>query len=349
MAAKISRAASSKPGAAIGFDEQLRHLGSGVAIDRAIDADHSAERRHRIALQRPLVSLDQRGRYSCAAGIGVLDDGADNLVELLRQVPRRLQIDDIVVAELFALELLAIRYSLTRAVGIERGLLMRILAVAQIEGFSEAEPQSVGETVSATERKLPAVLFRRTNFLQRGRDRRVIRRRGGEGFLRQPPLRLQRERSVIALHLAGDCVVVRRRSDDGNILKILCRRAHHRRPANVDVLNDVFELRPRLGGGLLEGVEIDHHHVDGLDAVRADGGAMLRLAANVQNAAMHLGMKRLHPAIEHLGEAGEFGDIFHRDARLAQQFGGAAGRNQFHAHRRQAAREVHQPCFIGNA
>ena len=43
-----------------------------------------------------------------------------------------------------------------------------------------------------------------------------------------------------------------------------------------------------LGGGLLEGVEVDDHHVDGLDAVGGDGGLVLRVAANVEQAAVDL-------------------------------------------------------------
>ena len=79
-------------------------LGS-CRVDRAIHADHSAKRRHRIAFERLLVSLGERLAGSGSARIGVLDDGADWLVELLRQIPRRLQIDNIVVGKLFALQL----------------------------------------------------------------------------------------------------------------------------------------------------------------------------------------------------------------------------------------------------
>ena len=42
-----------------------------------------------------------------------------------------------------------------------------------------------------------------------------------------------------------------------------------------------------LRGSLLEGVEIDDDHVDGLDAVRGDGGFVLGVAADVEQAAVH--------------------------------------------------------------
>ena len=39
---------------------------------------------------------------------------------------------------------------------------------------------------------------------------------------------------------------------------------------------------------------------------------MLGVAAHGEKAALHLGMQRLHAAIEHLGKAGELGDIEYR-------------------------------------
>ena len=73
------------------------------------------------------------------------------------------------------------------------------------------------------------------------------------------------------------------------------------------------------------------------------------ILAPVQDAAVHLGMQRLHPPVEHLGEAGEFGDVLHRDAGVAQQLGGAAGRDQFHAQAGKLAGELHQSGLVGHA
>ena len=77
-------------------------------------------------------------------------------------------------------------------------------------------------------------------------------------------------------------------------------------------------------------------------------GATL-IFAPVQNAAVHLGMKRLYPAIEHLGKTGQIGDVFHFDAGIAQQFGRAAGRDQFDSHAGEFAGELHQAGLIGDA
>ena len=57
---------------------------------------------------------------------------AGGLIELLDQLPGRVQVHQIVVGKLLALQLLGARDP-ALPVGIERGLLVRILAVAQIQ------------------------------------------------------------------------------------------------------------------------------------------------------------------------------------------------------------------------
>ena len=64
---------------------------------------------------------------------------------------------------------------------------------------------------------------------------------------------------------------------------------------------------------------------------------------------MHFGMQRLDPPVEHLGKTGELGDVFHGNARVAQQLGGAAGGNQFHAQGCKLSGKIYQTGFVGNA
>ena len=77
--------------------------------------------------------------------------------------------------------------------------------------------------------------------------------------------------------------------------------------------------------------------------------AMLRILAPVQDAAVDFGMQGLDPAVQHLREAGEFGDIFDVNAGVAQQLGGAAGGDQFDSQGGKFAGEFHQPGFVGDA
>ena len=71
-------------------------------------------------------------------------------------------------------------------------------------------------------------------------------------------------------------------------------------------------------------------------------------AAAAEQAAVHHRVQRLDPAVHHFGEAGDVADVAHRQARVAQRFGGAAGGEQFDAQRGQGAREVDQAGLVGN-
>ncbi len=126
-------------------------------------------------------------------------------------------------------------------------------------------------------------------------------------------------------HLLRNGFVIGRRGNDGDVLKILGCRTHHRRAADVDVFDHVLELDAGFRGGLLERVEIHHHHVDGLNAVLLHRGDMLFILTDVQNAAVHLGMKRLDSAIEHFRKAGKLRNVLDRDTGIAQQLGRASG------------------------
>ena len=64
---------------------------------------------------------------------------------------------------------------------------------------------------------------------------------------------------------------------------------------------------------------------------------------------MDLGVKRLDAAVEHFGEAGEFGDVFDGDAGVAQEFGGASGGDEFDAERGELAGEIDESGFVGDA
>ena len=69
----------------------------------------------------------------------------------------------------------------------------------------------------------------------------------------------------------------------------------------------------------------------------------------MQDAAVDFGMKGFNAAVEHFGESGEFGNVFDGDARVAQEFGGAAGRDEFDAERGEFAGEISEAGLVGDA
>ena len=124
------------------FQKKLVHFLGGFGVDGAIHADHAAEGGDGIAFQSALVGFGESLARGGAAGIGVLDDGADWLRKFLREIPGGLQIDDVVVGKFLALELAGVGDALAGAVGVHGGFLVRVFAVAQVESFVEGEAKS---------------------------------------------------------------------------------------------------------------------------------------------------------------------------------------------------------------
>ena len=71
--------------------------------------------------------------------------------------------------------------------------------------------------------------------------------------------------------------------------------------------------------------------------------------AAMQNAAVDLGMKRLHASIEHFRKSGEIGNVLDGDAGVAQEFRGASGRDEFDAKRGKLAGEIDESGLIGDS
>ena len=63
---------------------------------------------------------------------------------------------------------------------------------------------------------------------------------------------------------------------------------------------------------------------------------------------MHLRMQRLHPAIHHLGKAGELGHVEHVEAGIRQRPAGASGGDELDAARGERAGEIDEPGLVGH-
>ena len=141
--------------------------------------------------------------------------------------------------------------------------------------------------------------------------------------------------------------VVLRIDDHRHVGMVLRRGADHRRPADVDVLDAILVARA-LGDGRLERIEIHHQQIDRLDAVLRHRAGMFLVAAHRQQAAMHLRMQGLDPAVHHFGKAGELRDIQNLEAGVLERLGGAAGRNQLDAVTGKRPGEFDQPALVGH-
>ncbi len=75
---------------------------------------------------------------------------------------------------------------------------------------------------------------------------------------------------------------------------------------------------------------------------------MLRIVADRQDAAVDARMQRLDPAIEHLGETRDLGNVAHGQARVSQCLARTAGGDEFDAEASQGTGEVDQARLIAD-
>ena len=141
--------------------------------------------------------------------------------------------------------------------------------------------------------------------------------------------------------------VVERIDDHSDAFVILRGGAHHRRPANVDVLDRVLVCASGLRHRRREGIEIDDDEVDGLDAVLAHD--FIVNAAAAEQAAMNLRMQRLDASIHDLGKARMLGHLRDTHTALLEQRRGSARGEDRNAALLQRLREFEQTVFAGDA
>ena len=239
-------------------------------------------------------------------------------IELGDQLVGRVGVVEIVVGERLALHLRGggdAEALLARAV--ERGRLMRVLAIAQRLG----QPADDGARLR---RRLAEPAGK-----PRG-DRRVVGRGAGEGARRQRLPQRTRRRAAMRVHLGDHQRVVGGVDHDRDAVVVLGPGADHGRPADVDGLDAGGEIRA-AGHRLLERIEIGGQEVDRVDRMIGERLEMRLVLAQREQPAMDLRMQRLDPPIHHLRQAGDLGDVDHLDAGLAQQLGRAAGRDDVDA------------------
>jgi hypothetical protein len=141
--------------------------------------------------------------------------------------------------------------------------------------------------------------------------------------------------------------VIGRIDDDRQAFEILRGRANHRRPANIDLFDDIGRRDAGLRRRLPERIQIDANEIDRRDAVLGDRGHVLGKIAPREQAAMDGGMERLHAPVEHFWEVRDGADIGARETGVANRLRGAAGGDQLPAELMKGAGEVDEAGLIG--
>ena len=120
----------------------------------------------------------------------------------------------------------------------------------------------------------------------------------------------------LASRSASTRAIIRRIDDDGDRFVIFRRGAHHRRPADVDVLDRFGVCAVGPGDGRGEWIKVHRQQVDARDVVFLHDGIVD--AAPAQQAAVHARMQRLDAPVHDFGEAGVRADVDHREARVVE-------------------------------
>jgi hypothetical protein len=243
-----------------------------------------------------------RGRD--AARVGVLDDRDGGLDHVVRGPQRGIRVDVVVVRHLLALQLRRLGDAVAAGARVDRTALVRVLAVAEGREALGLDREVGGEVAVVLQRALGEP--RRDGRVVRGR---VGERAGGE-------LAALRDRGAALGDRRDDAGVRLRRDDDRDVGVVLGRGAHHGGAADVDLLDHV--VADRTGGdGLDERVQVHHDELERRDVELGELTLVILEAQVGEQAAVDLRVQRLHPAVEHLGDPGDGGDVGDGEARFA--------------------------------
>ncbi len=93
---------------------------------------------------------------------------------------------------------------------------------------------------------------------------------------------------------------------------VLRGRPDHRRPADVDLFDALVDARAGVDG-FAERIQVDDDQFERRDPELLERRGVLGFAQIGQQAGMHSRVQCLDPAVEHLGEAGQFFHARHRN------------------------------------
>lgn len=207
----------------------------------------------------------------------MLHDDERGLRELADQTHGRVDVEEVVVRDFLAVELLEQPVQ----IAVERGGLMRVLAVAQRRALGQAQLERVD-------------LLLTVEIIE---DGRVVVRADVERMGRETAALLERRRAMLRVDDFEEFGVLVDRRYDHDVLEIFRCGADQRDASDVDLLDDVLLGRAR-SDGLLERIEVDDHRVDlGYFVLRRLFG-VFRVVAAGEDAAENFRVERLDASAE---------------------------------------------------
>src|SRR5699024_7473039 len=240
-----------------------------------------------------------------AARVGVLDDRHGRCVAVVMGgAPGGVGVHIVVVAHRLAVQLLgAGEPGGPVPVPVQGSLLVRVLAVAQHLGAVPGGTDPSGEAGAVVGGHHVADPGGHVHVVGGG----VPERLSGQGLALV-------EGEPAGAHRVSHLVIAAGTDHHGHARVVLRRGAHHRRPADVDLL-DALVLAGAGGDRVGEWVEVDDHQVERRHLELLELFPVGVQAAVGEDAGVDARVQGLHPTVQALGE---LGDLLHRGDRYAR-------------------------------
>ncbi len=269
-----------------------------------------------------------------AARIRVLDDRDRRFGEVVCAAQGRVGIHKVVVRHLLAAQLRGLGDTAAGGVDVERGGLVRVLAVAQ--GLLQFRLDL--ET-------LMPVVGRWALAGEPGCHGGVVRCGVGERLDGQ--FAAQLEGGAPCSDGFEDPRVVGRRDDDRDVGVVLRGGPYHRRPPDVDLLDDVVARRTGCDR-LDERVQVRDDEFERLDTERRQLGFMRSEAEVGEKPGMDARVEGANPAVEVLGKPSDARHIRHRVAGIPDPARRRSGGDDLHTGPDECGRELEEPGLVAH-
>ena len=285
------------------------HLLGRSLVDRTVGDEHTADSRYGVAGQGIFPSLEQRVARGQTAGVVVFQNGESGPVKFRNQRNGGIDVEQVVVRNLLAVELLEHLVE----VAIEYTLLVGILAVAQhlgvVAGIAEGRAFATVEVVE---------------------DGAVVARRHSECLFGKPAAVFERGVGTLLFQQREQRGILGFRSHDDYILVILGSGPDERDTAYIYLLDDGALVGTR-SYRLFKRIEVDDYQIDRRYFVLSDLLLVGFILPTVEDSAEHFGVKGLYPAAQNRGITGQVLDCTARDSQRFDKRLRAAGRDKFYS------------------
>ena len=142
--------------------------------------------------------------------------------------------------------------------------------------------------------------------------------------------------------------VIRGVGQHDHVAAVFGGASEHRRPAYVYVFHNLVEALARHNR-LLKRVKVDYNHVYSLDFKLLQTAHMFGIVSFCKQPRVNCGMKRLYPAVETLGKAGNVAYVESFQAGVFKTFLSASRADNLISHCGEPFRRVHDAVFVAYA